>query len=217
MQPRNAVIRLVQLVAGLFGWGVAVALFIRGELGLGPWDAFHYGIHVQTGMTIGTASILVGLIIVVVLLTQGVRPGLGTLLNMVLIGVFTDLLLLVIPPAPSLLLAAAYFASGIALTGFCTGLYIGAGYGSGPRDGMMLVIAKRTGASVRRVRTLIELSALLLGWLMGGPVGVGTVVIMLTIGPSVQWGLRLFGALPPARHAVTGSPAGPAASSATRP
>lgn len=188
--------RFAQLIAGLFGWGLAVALFIRSHLGLGPWDAFHYGIHVQTGITIGMASILFGVLIVLALLTQGVKPGLGTLLNMVLIGVFIDLLLPVIPDATSLPVAALYFGTGIVLTGFCTGLYIGAGFGHGPRDGMMVVLALRTGATIRRVRTLIEATVLLFGWLMGGPVGIGTVIIMLTIGHSVQWGLRLFGVLP---------------------
>jgi len=201
---RNTGVRLVQLIAGLFGWGLAVALFVRSHLGLGPWDAFHYGIHVQTGMSIGMASILFGVLIVLALLTQGVRPGLGTILNMLLIGVFLDLLLVVIPDATSTLQAALYFAAGIILTGFCTGLYIGAGYGHGPRDGMMVVISMRTGATIRRVRTLIEATVLLFGWLMGGPVGIGTIIIMLTIGHAVQWGLRLFGVLPPERPAPDG-------------
>jgi uncharacterized membrane protein YczE len=204
MSSRAAPVRFVQLIAGLFGWGLAVALFIRAHLGLGPWDAFHYGIHVQTGMTVGMASILFGVLIVAAMLAQGVKPGIGTLLNMLLIGVFIDMLLPLIPDAGSLAVSAAYFTVGIALTGFCTGLYIGAGFGHGPRDGMMVVIAMRSGATIRRVRTLIEATVLLFGWVMGGPVGIGTIVIMLTIGHSVQWGLRLFGVLPAPAPAADG-------------
>lgn len=190
-------LRLLQLVAGLFGWALAIALFIRSHLGLGPWDAFHYGVHLQTGITVGTASILAGLIIIGANLALRVRPGVATVLNMVLIGVFTDLLLPVIPDAPSLAVAVGYFAAAIPLVGLSSGLYIGAGFGHGPRDGLMIALTLRTGWSVRSIRTLIELSVLVLGWLMGGTVGIGTVIVTLTIGPSVQWGLRLFGAAPP--------------------
>lgn len=191
--------RLVQLIAGLFGWALGIALFIRSHLGLGPWDAFHYGVHVQTGMTVGTASILAGVVIVGANLALRVRPGLATLLNMVLIGLFTDLLLPLVPDAPSTATAVAYFAAAIPLVGISSGLYIGAGFGHGPRDGLMMALTLRTGWSIRSIRTLIELSVLVLGWLMGGTVGIGTVIVTLTIGHSVQWGLRLFGAAPPAR------------------
>lgn len=196
---RKAVaLRLFQLIAGLFGWALGIALFIRSHLGLGPWDAFHYGVHVQTGMTVGTASILAGLVIVGANLALRVRPGLATLLNMVLIGLFTDLLLPLVPDAGSTTTAVAYFAAAIPLVGISSGLYIGAGFGHGPRDGLMMALTLRTGWSIRSIRTLIELSVLVLGWLMGGTVGVGTIIVTLTIGHSVQWGLRLFGAAPPA-------------------
>jgi uncharacterized membrane protein YczE len=199
-------LRLLQLVVGLFGWGLGIALFIRSQLGLGPWDAFHYGVHVQTGMTVGTASILAGMVIILANLALRVRPGIATVLNMVLIGVFTDLLLPLIPDAAALPVAVMYFAAAIPLVGLASGLYIGAGFGHGPRDGLMVALTLRTGWSVRSIRTLIELSVLVLGWLMGGTVGVGTIIVTLTIGHSVQWGLRLFGAAPPAedraaRHA----------------
>lgn len=197
-------LRLVQLVAGLFGWALGIALFIRSRLGLGPWDAFHYGVHVQTGMTVGTASILAGLVIVGANLVLRVRPGIATLLNMVLIGLFTDLLLPLIPDAGSALTAFAYFAAAIPLVGLSSGLYIGAGFGHGPRDGLMMALTLRTGWSVRSIRTLIELSVLVLGWLMGGTVGIGTIIFTLTIGHSVQWGLRLFRAAPPPTGVPTG-------------
>jgi uncharacterized protein len=195
---RDVVFRFAQLILGLFGWGLAIALFIRSQLGLGPWDAFHYGLHVQLGITVGTASIAAGLAILLVNIALGVRPGLATVLNMILIGVFTDLLLLVVPPAPSTLSAAAYFGVAIMLVGVSSGAYIGAGFGHGPRDGLMMALTLRTGWTVRRIRTLIELTVLFAGWLMGGMVGIGTILVTLTIGHSVQWGLRVFGAIPPA-------------------
>jgi uncharacterized membrane protein YczE len=202
-------LRLGQLILGLFGWGLAIALFIRSHLGLGPWDAFHFGLHVVTGISVGTASISAGLVIVVANLALGVRPGLATVLNMILIGVFTDILLAVVPDAPSLGIATAYFALAIPLTGLASGLYIGAGLGHGPRDGLMVALAIRTGWSIRRIRTLIELSVLVFGWLMGGTVGIGTVIVTLTIGHAVQWGLRLFGAEPPARQVAPAPPPKP--------
>lgn len=199
--PRDTALRLAQLLAGLFLWGLAIALFIRSHLGLGPWDAFHYGAHRLTGITVGTASILAGLAIVAVNFALGVKPGIATVLNMIFIGIFTDLLLPIVPDAPSLLVAATYFGAAIPLTGFASGMYIGAGFGHGPRDGLMMALTLRTGWSVRRIRTLIELSVLGLGWLMGGTVGIGTVIVTLTIGHAVQWGLRLFGAAPAAAPA----------------
>jgi uncharacterized protein len=195
-------LRFTQLVAGLFGWGLASAFFIRSGLGLGPWDAFHYGLHLQVGISVGMASILAGAVILAATTAAGLRPGLGTLLNMVLVGVFTDLLLLVVPVPGHLAAAVAYFASALLLVGIGSGMYIGAGFGHGPRDGLMVAVALRSGWTVRRVRTLIEASALAMGWLMGATIGPGTIVIVLTIGQSVQWGLRLFGALP---HADQGS------------
>lgn len=195
---RDVVFRFAQLILGLFGWGLAIALFIRSQLGLGPWDAFHYGLHVQLGITVGMASIAAGLVILLVNIALGVRPGVATVLNMILIGVFTDLLLLVVPRAPSTLVAAGYFGGAIMLVGISSGAYIGAGFGHGPRDGLMMALTLRTGWTVRRIRTLIELTVLLAGWLMGGVVGIGTILVTLTIGHSVQWGLRLFGAIPPA-------------------
>src|SRR5690606_1595178 len=127
------------------GWGLAIVLFIRSHLGLGPWDAFHYGLHLQTGMSVGTASILAGLVIVFINLALRVRPGVATVLNMVLIGVFIDLRLPVVPDAGKLLAAASFFGGALVLVGLSSGLYIGAGFGQGPRDGLMMALALRTG------------------------------------------------------------------------
>jgi uncharacterized protein len=203
---RLLALRFLQLLLGLLGWGTAVTLFIRSRLGLGPWDAFHYGIHVQAGISVGAASIVVGLVIVLLTTLFGIRPGLGTLLNMLLIGAFIDLLMPVVPDAASLPLAAAFFGGGIIIAGLSSGAYIGAGFGQGPRDTLMVALVTRSGWSVRRIRTAIEVVVLAAGWAMGGTVGIGTLIIALTIGHAVQWGMRLFNALPPVSTAPPGPP-----------
>jgi uncharacterized protein len=178
---------------GLAVYGVSVVLMIQAELGLGPWDTFHVGLHRITGISIGTASITVGVLIVLGTLFIGIRPGPGTLANMVLIGVFIDLLLPLVPAAPGGAWAAGYFLSGLMLCGLATGMYISARLGKGPRDGLMIGVSQRTGWAVRRVRTVIEIGVLMCGWLMGGTVGAGTLLFAILIGPVMQWGLRLFG------------------------
>jgi uncharacterized membrane protein YczE len=202
--PRRALsVRWTQLLVGLFGFAVAIALMIRSGLGLGPWDAFHVGIHLLTGITVGTASILAGLVIVAISMALKARLGPATIANMVLIGIFTDLVLMVIPPAVGMMIGFAYHIAGIALIGLSSGMYLGAGLGAGPRDSLMTALSARYGWSISRTRTGIELSVLGLGWLMGGTLGIGTVLFAVAVGPSVQWGMRLFGLLPRRGH---GSP-----------
>lgn len=190
---RSRTSRWLQLFLGLLLYGVAIALMVRSNLGLGPWDAFHVGLSRLTGMSIGVASIVVGLAILVGTYFINVRPGTGTLANMVFIGVFIDLIMPVIPNPGGWLLAFLYFSAGIVLCGLATGLYIGAGLGKGPRDGLMIGISQLTNWPVGRVRTIIEMSVLALGWLMGGTVGIGTILFTFSIGPATQWGLQLFG------------------------
>ncbi|GLC26408.1 YczE/YyaS/YitT family protein [Roseisolibacter agri] len=188
--------RWAQLVLGLFGWGASVVLMLRSGLGVGPWDAFHQGLHLRLGIGIGTASIGVGLLIVALSLPLGLRPGPGTIANMVLVGLFTDLLLPLVPPAAGPAWGLAYHLSGILLCGWSTGVYIAAGLGKGPRDGLTMGLSARLGWPVRRIRALIELSVLGVGWALGGTLGVGTLLFALLIGPSMQWGLRRWGVLP---------------------
>jgi uncharacterized protein len=189
-------LRWLQLLGGLFGFGLAVPLMIRSGLGLGPWDAFHVGVHRLTGISVGMASILVGLVIVLASLRLEIRPGPGTIANMLLIGIFIDLVLPLVPEAGGWRLGLTYYVAGIALAGLSTGMYMGAGLGNGPRDGLMLGISRYRGWPVRRVRTVIELSALLCGWAMGGAIGAGTLLFAVSIGPAAQLGLQLFGAAP---------------------
>ncbi|HEX6289884.1 MAG TPA: hypothetical protein VFZ66_11865 [Herpetosiphonaceae bacterium] len=184
-----------QLGIGLFGYALAVRLMIASRLGLGPWDSFHVGLSGLTGMSIGMANIVCGLLIVAASWWIAIRPGIGTLANMVGISIFLDLLQPLVPAAPSWSWALGYHVVGILLCGLTTGVYIGAGLGKGPRDGLMVGLSNRTGWPVRRVRTLIEIVVLACGWLMGGTIGLGTIMFAFGIGPAVQWGLRLCGVL----------------------
>jgi uncharacterized membrane protein YczE len=182
-----------QLTLGLLLFGVGIALMVRSNLGLSPWEVLHQGISRHTGIPIGTVSILMGLPILLAWLPLRQRPGWGTLLNIVLIGLVTDLSLPLLPETAALAPRAALLVAGVLAIGMGSGMYLGADMGAGPRDGVMMGLARRTGLSVRLVRTAIELSVLGLGWLMGGTVGIGTLLFALGIGPIVQFALRLSG------------------------
>jgi uncharacterized protein len=194
--PRRPAGAWIQLFAGLSGFGLAIPLMIRSGLGLGPWDAFHVGIHMLTGVTVGTAIIGIGFLIVLGSLKLGIRPGPGTVANMVLVGIFIDLVLPHVPDASGWQTGLLYYVTGIALMGLSTGMYMGARLGNGPRDGLMLGLSLRHGWPVRRVRTAIEVTALTAGWAMGGAIGVGTVLFAIASGPATQLGLQLFGVIP---------------------
>jgi len=210
--------RVARLGVGLLAFGVGIVLQIRAGLGLGPWDVLHVGLSQLTGLSLGAVMISVGVLLVAATTALGDRPGPGTLANMVLIGVFVDLIHPWVPAARGTAWAWTYLLSGILLFGAATGLYIGAAFGKGPRDAVMIVLAERTGWTVRRVRTALETTVLALGWALGGTVGVGTIVFALTIGPAVHAGLHFFapagrpaGALPPPPHpAPAGRQAGAA-------
>lgn len=181
-----------QLVVGLAGYALSIVLMIRSGLGLGPWDAFHVGLARRVGISVGAASIATGMAIVAASLLIGIRPGPATLANMVLIGAMVDVMLPWVPPASGLAWEYGVHLAGIAVCGLSTGCYIAARLGEGPRDGLIVGLSTRTRLSVRLVRTTVELSALLLGWAMGGPVGVGTLLFAFGIGPAMQWGMRIF-------------------------
>lgn len=177
--------RLTQLVVGLVLFGLASALVVLAGLGLGPWDVLHQGLAHRTGLGIGTWSIIVGVIVLLLWIPIRELPGLGTVGNAVIIGGTMNVALAQFPPATGWPMRITLLIAGVVLTGVATGLYIGAGLGSGPRDGLMTGLAKR-GYSIRVVRTALEIIVLVVGWLLGGTVGVGTVIYALGIGPLAQ-------------------------------
>ena len=184
--PRSGLTaRLVQLLAGLVLFGASLALLVRSELGLDPWDVFHQGLAVATGLSIGVCTIVAGAVVLLLWIPLRQRPGIGTVANVILVGVSLDAVLLLIPVTGDLTLRWVYLVAGIVLNGIATGAYIGAGMGPGPRDGLMVGFA-RGGRSLRVVRTSIEVTVLVVGWLLGGTVGVGTVLFAVTIGPIVH-------------------------------
>lgn len=184
---RDVVERIVQLLVGLFLYGVALGLMVRGGIGVAPWDVLALGIAGQAGIGYGVVTVLVSVLVLVLWIPLRQRVGLGTLLNALLVGPSADLALLVIPMPPSIWVGAPMFVAGLFLLAFATGLYIAADFGPGPRDGLMTGLVARTGRPVWLVRTLIEGSVLLIGFLLGGPVGVGTVLFAFGVGPLVGW------------------------------
>jgi uncharacterized membrane protein YczE len=175
---------LVNLFAGLVLFGASLALMLRSGLGLGPWDVLHQGLAERTGLPIGQVVIGVAVVVLLLWFPLRQRPGFGTVSNVIVVGLAVDGTLAVLPQPHQLALRTAYLVLGILANAVATGLYIGAGLGPGPRDGLMTGFARR-GYSIRLVRTLIELSVLAIGWLLGGTVGVGTLLYAVTIGPLV--------------------------------
>ena len=184
--------RLVQLYVGLVLYGVSLALMIRAELGLDPWDVFHQGVADRLPLTFGQVVIVVGALVLLAWIPLRQRPGLGTISNVFVIGLAVDAALAVLPAPDPMVWRITFLVSGVVLNGVATAAYIGARLGPGPRDGLMTGLVARTGRSVRLVRTSIELSVLASGWLLGGTVGLGTVLYAISIGPLVHVLLPLF-------------------------
>jgi uncharacterized membrane protein YczE len=184
--------RLPSLLLGLCVFGIAIGLMAQAGLGLGPWEAFHQGLGRQSGLALGTVSILVGIVVLLLWLPLGQRPGIGTLFNIAVVGSVTNLAVWVVPPPNALTARVAMMLVGVVLIGIATGLYLSANLGPGPRDGLMTGLHRRFGWSIAAVRTSIEVSVLVVGWLLGGTVGAGTLVFAFGIGPIVQWSLGIF-------------------------
>ncbi len=187
--------RLVQLYLGLVLYGFSASLLVLSGLGLSPWDVLHQGLSKHSNLAIGTWSILVGLFVLLLWIPLRERPGIGTVSNVVFIGGTMDVVLAQLSPPHDLALRIVCLVVGVFLNGVATGAYIGAGLGPGPRDGLMTGLARR-GHSIRVVRTSLEVSVVVIGFLLGGTVGVGTLAYALCIGPIAHVFVPFFSRTP---------------------
>jgi len=187
--------RLLQLYVGLVLYGASLALMVRGDLGLAPWDVLHSGVIEHVPITLGQAVVLLSFVVLVLWIPLREKPGLGTISNALVVGFAADgtlALLGVVEPPRALAVEIALMVGGVLLCGFATALYIGAQLGRGPRDGLMTGLVRRTGLSIRLVRTGLEIGVVLIGLVLGGGLGVGTVLFALTIGPIAQALMPMF-------------------------
>ncbi|WP_236789848.1 YitT family protein [Amycolatopsis sp. GM8] len=178
--------RFPQLLLGLALYGASMAMMTRAGLGLDPWDVLHDGLTKRTGLTFGTIVAITSVAVLLLWIPLRQRPGVGTVLNVVVISITVDLVRAVLPPQHSLWAQIPLLVGGVVLNGLATAAYVGTRLGPGPRDGLMTGLTARTGFSVRVARTAIEVAVLAAGWLLGGSVGLGTVLYAVTIGPLTQ-------------------------------
>jgi uncharacterized membrane protein YczE len=191
---KETIKRIIKLFFGLFLYSLGIVMTINANLGLAPWDVFHQGLSIKTGITMGQASISVGMVLVILDSLFGEKLGWGTLSNMLFIGLFMDILMLnhLVPVFQPVILKLIMMLLGMFVIGVASYFYISTGFGSGPRDGLMVVLTKKTGKSVRFVRNSIELSVLVIGYVMGGSVGIGTAIMAVATGFFVQFSFKLF-------------------------
>lgn len=189
--PVPRVRRLTQLIAGLVLFGVSLAMLVTADLGLDPWDVFHQGVATTVDISLGWVVVAISLVVLAIWIPLRQTPGVGTLMNALLVGLVFEAANRVFGDPGSLVGHWVLLAGAIALNSVGTGMYVGAGLGPGPRDGLMTGLAAQ-GHSIRTVRTGIEAAVLLFGWMLGGTVGFGTVIFAVTIGPLVQIALPIF-------------------------
>jgi uncharacterized membrane protein YczE len=206
--------RLIHLLVGLFLYGIAISMMVRAGIGLSPWDVLAQGLSIKTGIPFGIVTIIVGAAVLVFWIPLRQRPGVGTVLNVFLVGLSAQLGLWVIPTVTGLGVQIPLFAAGLALLAVATGIYIGPKLGPGPRDGLMTGLHKRTGWPIWVGRTGIEIVVCALGWMLGGNVGFGTLAFALLIGPLCNVTLPLF-AMSPSSLAQTRAATVATTSSAT--
>ena len=192
---RSLIGRLTQLYFGLSLYGMATALRVRANLGLDPWGAFHQGVARVSGLTFGATIIIVGAVILLTWIPLRQKPGLGTISNIIVIGLVADAALALIPEAQSWPMQFGFTLLGTLLTGLAGALYMAAGFGTGPRDGLMIGIMRFTGWPLRRVRGAMELAVLSIGWILGATIGVGTVIHAVLIGPCLDRAIRATAAM----------------------
>lgn len=190
--PRHLGRRLLQLYAGLVLYGASSALLVEAGLGLEPWGVLHQGLAELTGLTIGVVSIGVGAVVLLLWIPLRQRPGLGTVSNVFVVGLAMDATLAAVPDQRALAVRVPLLLAGVVLNGAATGLYIAARLGPGPRDGLMTGLHRRTGRSIRLMRTAVEVAVVATGFALGGTIGAGTVLYALSIGPLAQLFLRVF-------------------------
>jgi uncharacterized membrane protein YczE len=186
--------RLLRLIWGLFLYALGIVVTINASIGYAPWDVFHVGLVKTVGISIGTASIITGIIIVAIAALLGEKLGLGTLLNMVLIGVFMDLIISIniIPVLNSFPLGVLMLIIGLFIIAFASYFYIGSAFGAGPRDSLMVALTRKTKLPIGVCRGIIEFLAALVGWRLGGMLGIGTIISALAIGFCVQVTFKLL-------------------------
>jgi uncharacterized membrane protein YczE len=199
--------RLIQLQAGLVLYGVSMALMIEARLGLDPWDVLHQGLSHRTGLRFGWVVIGVGALVLLAWVPLRQRPGIGTVCNVIVIGLAVDAAVALLPTPHPLALRVGYLVGGVFANGVATGLYIGARLGPGPRDGLMTGVVRRYGGSIRVVRTAIEVTVLVTGWLLGGSVGAGTLLYAVAIGPLAHAFIPLLSVRVPRRPDPVAPPA----------
>lgn len=185
-------IRLPMLLVGLFVYGASMAMVVRATLGLIPWDVLHVGVSRHIPLSFGTIVVGVSLLVLLGWIPLRQMPGLGTIGNALLIGPSADLVLSILDEPSHLAWRIALLVSGVVLNGVATGMYIGSQFGPGPRDGLMTGLARVSGRSIRLVRTVLEVTVVAVGWLLGGAVGLGTAFYAIAIGPMAQLFLPIF-------------------------
>ncbi|MCB2291110.1 hypothetical protein LGK97_15355 [Clostridium sp. CS001] len=187
-------IRLLRLIGGLFLYALGIVVTMNAHIGYAPWDIFHVGISKTVGISIGNASIIIGVIVVIIAVLLGEKIGIGTILNMLLIGVFLDVLLKldIIMTTNNFLIGILMMIIGLFIISLASYFYIGSGFGAGPRDSLMVAITRKTGLPVGVCRGTIELLAALVGWKLGGMIGIGTIISAFVIGFCVQVTFKLL-------------------------
>ena len=196
--------RLARCAAGLFCFGAGIACFVHSNLGVPPWDVLHQGISEKTDIKMGTVIIIVGVVLLLTWIPLRMKPGIGTIMNAIQIGLVENVMEDLLPDSDFLLARVAYLAAGMLFIAFGSGLYIGAELGSGPRDGLMLGLNKCFGISIRLARTTVEIVVLVVGLILGGSLGLGTFVFAFGIGPLVQKALHVLRMSPSLNESATG-------------
>ncbi len=192
------ILRFCRLMLGLFLYATGIAVTIQANIGYAPWDVFHVGLSKTIGISIGTASIAIGMVLVIIVLLLGEKIGMGTVLNMILIGLFLDLILWlkIIGVAPNMAVGVVMLIAGLFIIAIGSYFYIGSAFGAGPRDSLMVAVNRKTNLPVGVSRTAVELIAVVVGWVLGGMVGIGTVISVIAIGFCVQITFKLFKFVP---------------------